>query len=99
MEKILSVVKTIQAKLDTLTPEKRKALDKDMDLSFMEHYAFQNKKSAVFASGKLSLDVAQWLYIKLGEVGAESNGGWPVGVTLAEKIVVTKAMGELYGIA
>ena|SRR6266851_3456215 len=99
MEKILSVVKTIQAKLDTLTAEKRLELNKSFAISFMEHYAFQNKKSAVFASGKIALDVAQWLYVKLGEVGADSNGGWPVGVTLAEKIVVTKAMAELYGIA
>lgn len=77
------------------TPEKVAEFDKKQDISFQEHYAYQNAQSVAHATGLLTLDEAQIIYQALGEVGSEKNGGWAKGTDLATKVAVTMLMAEI----
>jgi hypothetical protein len=42
-------------------------VDKNLDLTFEEHFTFQNVKSRAFVDGTISQDVANIIYEALGE--------------------------------
>jgi hypothetical protein len=90
-------IERVREKLATLTPEQRKALDKNMDLTFHEHFEYQQQQAQAHAAGRITTDEAQVAYIALGEIGSAKNGGWASGTDLAHKIVVTQMIGELLG--
>lgn len=75
--------------------DKLETFEREMDISFQEHFAFQNAQARAHASGKLTTEEAQIVYVSLGEVGSDSNGGWAQATDLATKVVVTMLMGEL----
>jgi hypothetical protein len=72
-------------------------VDKNLDLIFEEHFAFQNAQARAHASGIISTEVAQIIYNALGEVMAEptENGGWQPNVSTARKQSITQLMSEL----
>ena len=67
-------------------------------LDFTEHAAYQDTQSWAYSSGLISIDEAQTIYMALGEVGDETNGGWAPHTDLATKIIVTKITQEVLGI-
>lgn len=69
------------------------AFEKSLDNTFLDHFAMQGLQSRMFASGKIGLDVAQTIYMALGEVPAED--GWAAGTDLATKVVVTEYLGAM----
>ena len=95
MNRISTAVAAVQAKLDELTPAAVAELDAAMAVEFDEHFAYQNAQARAHASGKLSTDEAQVVYIALGEVGSTENGGWADGTSTATKVTVTRLMAEL----
>jgi hypothetical protein len=70
-------------------------VDKNLDLIFEEHFAFQNAQARAHASGIISTEVAQVIYNALGEVMASENGGWQPNVSTARKQAITQLMSEL----
>jgi hypothetical protein len=76
-------------------PEKLDGIDKTLDLTFEEHFKFQNLQAENHAGGILTPEAAQIVYASLGEGYSDSNGGWTVGVDTATKFIVTQLMGEL----
>jgi len=96
--RIQSAIDIYQGKLDDMDASKVREFESTMDLAFDEHFAFQNAQSQAFAGGHLTLDEAQILYIGLGEIHSQSNGGWPANTSLATKAVITMACAELMGI-
>jgi hypothetical protein len=70
-------------------------VDKNLDLIFEEHFAFQNAQARAHASGIISTEVAQIIYNALGEVMSTSNGGWQPNVSTARKQSITQLMSEL----
>lgn len=68
-------------------------------LAFEDFVTYQNEQARAHASGIISADEAMTVYRLLGgeSHGDDVNGGWPKGVTLAQKMVVTNLMGELMG--
>ena len=77
------------------TEEKRQAFEETNAITFDDHYGYQNAQSRAHASGKLSTEEAQAVYIALGEVWTDGNGGWAAGTGLALKVTVTTLVGEL----
>ncbi len=73
------------------------ALDRELALTFEEHFAYQNAQARAHASGLITPDEARTIYRALGEVGSETNGGWARGTDLALKVTVTTVMGQLIG--
>ena len=79
----LATGKTTQEQVDKVG-----LVDSDMEL-----FAYQTLQSRAFASGKISFDVAQWLYRTIG-------GEYPTkkrfnAQSPAKRAVVTQLMGEL----
>ena len=73
--------------------------DMKTDITLEEFVAYQNAQAMAHASGRLTTDEAQTIYIALGgEQYHEASGGWAPDATLAAKIIVTQVMGELMGI-
>lgn len=96
--RITARVAVYQARLDQLngvglngTPISE--LEQKQALSFEEFVGFQNAQSQAYARGVLNTDEAQTVYRLLG--GEVYHGDWPVGTSLAQKLVITKLMGEL----
>jgi len=63
-----------------------------------EHNAYQNVQAWGHASGYISEAEAQVIYIALGDVGSQANGGWRAGTDLATKLVVIQVITELFKI-
>ena len=78
-----------------LSSEELAKLDGEMAVSFEEHFRYQQSQAEAHASGKLSTDEAQIVYVALGEVGSSKNGGWAAGTDVFTKVAVTMLMGEL----
>ncbi len=74
-------------------------VEEELTLTFEEFVAFQNEQARAHAGGTISSDEAMTVYRLLGgeSHADDKNHGWPKGVTLAEKMVVTNLMGELMG--
>ena len=74
-------------------------VEAEITLSFEEFVAFQNEQARAHAGGTISAEEAMTVYRLLGgeSHAGDENHGWPKGVTLAQKMVVTNLMGELMG--
>lgn len=90
MNRLAALVVTAEANLAKLPVERVEELGKKLDLSFEEHFIFQEKKSLAYASGKLSLDEATFLYEKLGGTASVFNAQ-----SVAVKIVLTQTFAIL----
>lgn len=100
--RIEAAIATYQRKLDGLNGvgldgKPLSELDRKLSLTFSEFTAFQNAQARAHAAGVLTTEEAHTVYRLLGgEVYRRNgNGGWPKGVTLVQKLVVTKLMAEL----
>lgn len=62
-----------------------------------EHFSYQQAQSQAHASGVISTEDAQIVYMALGETyaGEDSNGGWQPHVSTAAKVAILKLMEEL----
>jgi hypothetical protein len=95
--RITLALDTVRERCDALDPADLAKLDRDMEVEFTEHFAYQQAQARAHASGLITTDEARLIYVALGEVGSPSNGGWAAETTTAEKVVVTMLMGELIG--
>jgi hypothetical protein len=95
MNRVASHIETVRARCNALPQDRRDALDADMAITPGEHFSFQETQARAHASGDLSLDEAQIVYIALGEGGSAANGGWAEGTDLATKVTVTMLVTEL----
>ena len=69
----------------TLTETVKKELYKTLDLSSSELFVFLETNSLLFASGKIGLELSQYVYMKLSRYAS---------TTLVERIVLTKIFKE-----
>lgn len=74
-------------------------LERDLAISPVELFAFQQAQARAHATGKLTTDEAHTVYAALGgDYGSSSaNGGWGEDADLALKVTVTNLMGQLMG--
>ena len=70
-------------------------MDATLALTVKDHADFQTCQSRANAMGTLNTDEALTIYNALGEWHNADNGGWQDGVSLATKVIITQAMGEL----
>jgi hypothetical protein len=94
----MSYIAEMQEKLDDLPAEKVMSISKTTVITFEDHFQFQQLQASFHASGMLTPDAAQVVYIALGENFTETNGGWGKGTKLATKIAVMKLMEELLNV-
>lgn len=94
-QRLLASIEKIQERLDELDDATLKSNEKTADITFQEHFDFQQLQAEMHSSGVLTPGAAQIVYIALGDSFTETNGGWAKGTKLATKIVVTKLMAEL----
>ena len=97
--RILIMVKQVELKVQEMDSAKQTEFEKGLDLEFDEHFAFQTAQSKAFASGLISFDEAQTLYIGLGVHHSVSDDGWPKNTSIAQKATFTTACAELMGIS
>jgi hypothetical protein len=89
MDKVNFALTTTEAKIETLTIEKRTALENSLrTLEPREIVAYQELKSIAQIEGKISLEVALWMYNVIGHYGSTK---------LAEKVVFTQLIAALIG--
>lgn len=93
--RITKHVASVRTKLADIGVDASAKLDAEMAVDFSEHFAFQNAQARAHVEGKLTTEEAQTVYIALGEVGSDANGGWSAGTDLATKVSVTMLMGQL----
>jgi hypothetical protein len=74
-------------------------LDRDMAITPVELFAFQQAQAKAHATGVLSTEEAMTVYAALGgDYGSSpANGGWGEDADLAIKVTVTTLMGQLVG--
>ena len=80
INRIYKAISIYEERIKTIDKEKYDKLYKTLDLDVVEMVSFQNVKSALFASNRLTLDVANFIYHKLRDYAKTS---------LAERIVLT----------
>ena len=97
MNRVTAAIAQMRERVATLEPDKVERLERGNVLDSFEHAQYQNQQARAHATGRLTTEEAQVLYIALGEVGNPSNGGWATGTDLATKLVVTMVIGELLG--
>jgi len=97
MNLIQKSVAKIRPRVDDLDPEERVTFERKMDITFEEHFAYQNAQARAHALGKITTDEALAIYAALGEVGSPDNGGWAAGTDLPTKVAVTLTVGALIG--
>ena len=93
--RITDAIGRIRLTLADLPQEKIDNLTETVVVNFSDHFAYQERQAQAHASGQLTTDEAQTIYIALGEVGSGNNGGWAEETDLATKIVVTQTISEL----
>ena len=91
--RITEFAATIRAKLKDV--KDTTDLENDMVVVFDDHFQYQQIQAREHASGKLSSDEAQTIYMALGEVMSTKNGGWKNHVDLALKVAITQMIAEL----
>lgn len=94
-ERLSRMIQTTREKCDALDPIKASELEDNLDITFEEHFKFQQLQSQFHAAGKLSPEAAMIVYQSLGEACSGNNGGWRKDTDLATKVIVTQLMGEL----
>jgi hypothetical protein len=95
MNRVLAAVNQVRERYDALDADAQAELDATMAVAFDEHFAYQQQQARAHASGTLTTDEAQVVYVALGEVGSTANGGWAAGTDTPTKVAVTMLMGEL----
>lgn len=95
--RLTKAVAELRERAAKLSDEDRAKLGRDMAVTFEEHFAYQQAQARAHATGRITADEAQVIYIALGEVGSTTNGGWAADTDLPTKVAVTLAMGELLG--
>ena len=95
MNRIEAAIERTMPKVWALDEAKKAALEKNCAITFEEHFAYQNAQARAHAMGILTLEEAQVVYVALGEVGSEANGGWAQGTDTTTNVVVTRMIGEL----
>ena len=85
----------IRSRLADKTQDEMEKLDESLNIDFEEHFQFQKQQSLFHAERILSTDVAQTIYVMLGETPNQHNGGWADRVDTSMKFVITKLMAEL----
>lgn len=95
--RVTRAIDQLRARLASLDDDTLAKLTATTTLDFGEHFAYQQAQANAHASGRLTVDEAQVVYVALGEVGDDANGGWASGTDLATKIAVTKLIAELHG--
>lgn len=81
-----------------IDPASLAPLEASLAVTFEEHFAYQNAQARAHALGRITTAEAQTVYVALGEVGSDENGGWAAGTDLATKVVVTNLMLQLVGL-
>lgn len=94
-ERLNRMIEECRTKCEALDPEKYEELDKEMAVDFSDHFQFQQLQASCHVQGVLTSEAAQIVYVALGEIGSESNGGWAAGTDLPTKVIITQLMGEL----
>jgi hypothetical protein len=93
--RISSAITQIESRLEKLDESDRNKLERDMSVTFQEHFAYQTAQARAHAMGRITYDEAQIIYASLGEIGSDNNGGWSEGTTLAAKVAITSVMFDL----
>ena len=95
-EKLSRMIEVVRVKLDALDDRDAiSTLEDTLSVDFEEHFEFQQLQARYHAMELLSPEAAQIVYVALGEVGSDSNGGWASKTDLPTKVVVTQLMAEL----
>lgn len=98
--RIRTAIAQVEEVISEYSTERQDALAERLDLSLEELSFYQQRKSVAMMDGTLDQATARWLYAKLGDAGeARDETGWPLDTTLAERVIVTKVMAELLGVA
>lgn len=93
--RLTRAIDDIRGRCDALTADGRESLDREMDVTFEEHFAYQDAQARAHLNGRLTTDEASIIYCALGEVGDPGNGGWAARTDLATKVAVTLVIGEV----
>lgn len=67
METILNLTQKTVKMLESMSDDKKKQLNKTLDLDFKDQFDALNLNARLFASGKISLDISQYMYNKLSK--------------------------------
>lgn len=81
--------------VDSLSRVEREALTATTAVDFGQHFIYQQAQARAHASGNLAPEEAMAVYVALGEVGSDANGGWATETDLATKVVVTMLVHRL----
>lgn len=87
-----SLVEKVQVEIDKLPVTKMAELTRKLDIDLDELAVWQNRKNLAMMEGVISQEVAQQLYVYMGETPDKFNRQ-----PLAVKIVTTRLMTELLG--
>ena len=94
-ERLSNMIATAREKVGKLSVSELADLDNGMAVEFDEHYEYQQLQARFHATGMLTPEAAQIVYIALGECGSVNNGGWATNTDTATKVIVTQLMHEL----
>lgn len=86
---------TARERVDALTDGRAAELDRSLDVTFHDHFLYQELQAHAHAAGELSTSDARLVYLALGAGYNPSNGGWSAGTDTATKVVVTLLIGRL----
>jgi hypothetical protein len=96
--RLQAYISEMQEKLDNLTEEGRAKIEASVVITFEDHFQFQQLQAEFHASGMLTPEAAQIIYVALGDSFTETNGGWCKSTTTAKKIAIMKLMEELLNV-
>jgi len=81
MQKVRESIERYEKEIQTKPKDQMDKLFKDLDISLTEMAHYQQRKSIAFLEGKIDMELAQFLYQKLGN--------WE-NTTLAERVTLTQ---------
>lgn len=81
--------------VDSLSRVEREAPTTTTAVDFGQRFIYQQAQARAHASGNLTPEEAMAVYVALGEVGSDANGGWATETDLATKVVVTTLVHRL----
>lgn len=88
--RIAAAIRMMEPRVAGLAKETRDKMDKSTNMSILEHAMFQERKSLLFAEGKINLDEANTIYALLGNTVSVFNKQ-----SLAAKVILTKVFSEM----
>lgn len=93
MNRVANLISTLEGRVAALPQDKRDDLEQTATFDFEEFVELQNLKSAAQASGLLSLEEAQTVYMTLGEGGPDKVNR----ASLATRCAMLQLLKELLG--